>query len=42
MIIGIPYGAQRVAGTTGANNETTGVSTAAARWAGPVFGATRT
>ena len=36
---GTPYGAQRPAGTTGANSETTGVPTAAARCAGPVLGA---
>ena len=30
-------GAQRSAGTTGANNDTTGVPTAAARCAGPVL-----
>ena len=35
--LGTPYGAQRAAGTTGANSETTGVPTAAARWAGPVL-----
>ena len=35
-----PYGRQRSAGTTGANSDTTGVPTAAARCAGPVFGAT--
>ena len=35
-----PTGAHRVAGTTGANRHTTGVPTAAARWAGPVFATT--
>ena len=39
---GTPYGAHRAAGTTGANRLTTGVPTAAARCAAPVFGATTT
>ena len=34
---GTRHGAQRAAGTIGANSETTGVPTAAARWAGPVL-----
>ena len=34
---GTPQGRQRAAGTTGANSETTGVPTAAARCAGPVL-----
>ena len=38
---GTPHGAQRAAGTTGANRLTTGVPTAAARWAGPVLPTTR-
>src|SRR5690606_25384415 len=33
--LGTLQGAQRCGGTTGANTETTGVPTAAARWAGP-------
>ncbi len=39
---GTPYGRQRSAGTTGANRDTTGVPTAAARWAGAVFPVTTT
>src|SRR5690606_24246657 len=39
---GTRYGAQRAAGTTGANRLTTGVPTAAARCAAPVLGATTT
>src|SRR5699024_2558073 len=35
--VGTPCGAHRVAGTTGANRLTTGVPTAAARWAAPVL-----
>src|SRR5690606_30815325 len=39
--VGTPNGAQRTAGTVGANSDTTGVPTAAARCAGPVLPATR-
>src|SRR4051794_23551541 len=35
--VGTPHGRHASAGTTGANRETTGVPTAAARWAGPVL-----
>src|SRR4051794_19291781 len=38
---GTPHGCQRCTGTVGAKSETTGVRTAAARWAGPVLPATR-
>src|SRR5947209_18841809 len=35
--VGTPHGRQRDDGTVGANSDTTGVPTAAARWAGPVL-----